>query len=591
MPTFCAPSKQKYPLTMFKKVVFSRNIRCLWIRNRQFCSGTAAVDTSFYHTENRAKNRINRMNKLNRINSNKYRHEKKIYVQSSIKKEYSKQGPLKSQIYRSSIAIAPTCDDIWTIIEDNMSKIDISVFYTAMYRCIELNSFEELGNIYQFVFDSNLLPKVTVKQNYHDDSDDSDDDDSQDEDDEDRFEDVFAIARNKNNRYNRRNSRDSNSNKRIKNANAHIKLTDILFYGLRVMNEYELALEWLNKITLLPHFVNNMNDISKANVFSYLIELSTINNDYNRAMKIYQWLDKLNVDKTVSINCSMIALYSKMNDLDTAYQYISNFENNIESYAFFLKGLIYQQVSLTTTSKTNENNNDNNNNDDSQNKENGYIKDRNTFYGEPQMSKYLISANDIDSELIESLPEIIEQIYSSAKKNAFSEVKNNTSNINNIKNVDKHNLEKNINIKNEGIIANKESFFFSIFKLLSYYGHVDLCIKYYDEMISQWKIKPNIEIYNCLIAMCLNKTIIDSFFGEQNDKLDKLDKHDRHEHDMNESTSEEELVLKMKLSIDRVFSIYQDLKKLFIKPQLNTLKLIYRAIMGMIRMLLFFLVY
>lgn len=198
--------------------------------------------------------------------------------------DYYVKGPPKSKATRLAIAISPTVDDIWEEINE-CTKLDNSVFWCAMKRCIQLKSTDDLSSIMDFLLDKECM-----------------------------------------------------ESSQLKGPNIHH--WTLLFQGLYELNDIKSALEWLN-IMVVGEIQPN------AFIFNKLIGLCCNNNEMERGLKLFEWMKKLDVNYDEYTYAEMIKLYTFNDQMENAQSIMEQAkDDNLLStlhYNYFLKGLSLQQ--------------------------------------------------------------------------------------------------------------------------------------------------------------------------------------------------------------------------------------------------------
>ena len=168
-------------------------------------------------------------------------------------------------------------------------RLDESIFWCAMKRCIELELPEDLQSIMNFLLDQDCLKltKLNGPNIYH---------------------------------------------------------WQLLFQGLYTLNDLQSALKWLN-IMLLES--NNKEIEANSMIFSKLIGLCCKNNDFQRGIKLFEWMNKLDIEYDKYTLAEMIKLYTSNAQIDTAQQILKQAKDmqllHTIHYNYFLKGLSIQQ--------------------------------------------------------------------------------------------------------------------------------------------------------------------------------------------------------------------------------------------------------
>eukprot|EP01083_Nonionella_stella_P024975 68788_1 len=197
---------------------------------------------------------------------------------------YHIPGPAHSKSTRLAIAISPCVDDIWEHIQ-KCDKIDESVFWCAMKRCIQLQSIEDLSSFMDFLLDDECM-----------------------------------------------------SLSKMKGPTIHHWC--LLFRGLYQLNDLHSALEWFNIM---------LSNDTKPNItiFNNLIALCCTHGDIARGIKLFECIKTFELEYDKFTYAEMIQLYSFTNEIEKAQQLLEEAKDAqvlcTMHHNYFLKGLSLQQ--------------------------------------------------------------------------------------------------------------------------------------------------------------------------------------------------------------------------------------------------------
>ena len=301
--------------------------------------------------------------------------------------EYYEMGPHRSHKLRLTMSVCPNTQSIWDYITNNdefRQKMDLSVFNTALNRCIELKESNELENLINYIInETSFYPKIEQYK--------------------------------------------------------------ILFKGFAQLKELKLSIKWFS--IFLHSYKPNIE------IINYLIKTCHRCDDFDRGIKFYNLIDTLKLKPNADTFAEMIQLYSSNNDLDNSLVMINLAKDNdclrVIHYNCFLNGLSYQQ-------------------------KNDILR----MYDENILPLSAILCDNFDEELINLIPKLIDEYYTNMMD-----------------------IEK--------IMPNFTTFNI-ILDMLSYYGKVNECLFYYQQLLKEFQLRPNINIYNCLLAAYCNEIVYKS---------------------------------------------------------------------------------
>ena len=240
-----------------------------------------------------------------------------------------------------------------------------------------------------------------------------------------------------------------------------------------------------------------------------------------RGIKLFGGIKQFEVEYDAFTFAEMIKLYTIKGDIECAQKMMETAKENsllsVLHYNYFLNGLAVQQ-----RQSEDENNNKNTKHSSVPYDflENSAVCNASNYQIDEGLNKWLCF--EFDDELIEYLAVTMNDLYEQMVK------------------VD--NIKPDIRT------------FESLLSILSYYGNSELSLHFFTELTKVYGLRPNIYIFNCLIACYCNEI---SLFSEKNAYEQQIDF--------------------METNIDKIFGVYSKSKGLLVAPNVDTMKLLFHC--------------